>query len=321
MVVPLYVYPEHKSWWEHTHRAGWRHIGYGCGALGKSQGKRPGFRPAPEFAAIIFDRNSQVCFYKQMLTGRVTKARIVGKIKSLVRPVRRALKESSDGFLNDVSGVVHVGANIGDERKLYRAHGLSVIWVEPIPEVFNRLSARIQGFKNQKALQALVTDVDDKEYRFYISNNYGASSSILKLKHHKDVWPNVNHTTSILLKSVTLATLFKREQIDASKYQALIMDVQGAELFVLRGSIPILNNFKFIKTEVSDFESYEGCCQLSDVNDFMIERGYKELSRNKFASRTEGGGYFDIVYKNKPRKVLHRTTILLCSVATGDWIR
>jgi FkbM family methyltransferase len=234
-----------------------------------------------------------------MLSGWVTKARVVGKIQSLFRPVRRASRESLDGFLNDVSGVVHVGANVGDERKLYRAHGLSVVWIEPIPEVFAHLSDRIQGYKNQKAFQALVTDADDKEYTFHIANNYGASSSIFKFKHHKDIWPDVEYTSSVLLKSVTLATLFKREQLDPGQYQALIMDAQGSELLVLQGSIPILNHFKFIKTEVPDFESYERCCQLSDINDFMIERGYKELSRCKQASRAEGGSYFDIVYKKQ----------------------
>jgi FkbM family methyltransferase len=232
-----------------------------------------------------------------MLTGWVTKARIIGKIKSLFCPVERASREGPDGFLNDVSGVVHVGANVGYEAKLYRAHGLSVVFIEPIPEVFARLSAKIRGFKNQKAFQVLVTDVDDKEYKFHISNNFGESSSIFKFKHHKEIWPDVEHTTSILLKSVTLATLFKREQLDASKYQALIMDTQGSELLVLKGSIPILENFKFIKTEVADFEFYEGCSQLSDIGDFMNGHGYKEFSRNKQAGRAGGGTVFDIVYR------------------------
>lgn len=234
-----------------------------------------------------------------MLSGWYTKARIVGKIRSLFRPVPRAPKDSLDGFLNEIAGVVHVGANIGDERKLYRAHGLSVVWIEPVPEVFAHLNARIQGYKNQKAFQALVTDVDDKEYELHIANNYGASSSIFKFKHHKDIWPDVEYTATALLKSVTLATLFEREQLDASQYQALIVDAQGSELLVLRGSIPILSNFKFIKTEVPDFESYEGCCQLSDINDFMIEHGYKESFREKQASRAEGGSYYDIVYKKQ----------------------
>lgn len=224
---------------------------------------------------------------------------IVAKFKKLLHSPRKALKRSPDRFLKDVSGVVHVGANIGQERELYSTHGLNVVWVEPIPEVFNQLNANIRGFRHQRAFQALVTDVDDREYEFHIANNNGASSSILEFKQHKDIWPGVDYTTTIHLKSVTLATLFQREQIDASKYQALIMDTQGSELLVLRGSIPVLNNFRYIKTEVPDFESYEGCCQLSDINDFMIEHGYREFSRNKFASRAEGGSYFDIVYKKE----------------------
>ena len=224
---------------------------------------------------------------------------IVSKIKTLLRPLKKALSKNPDRFLKEVSGVVHVGANVGQERELYSTHGLNVIWIEPIPEVFTQLNTNIRGFKSQLALQALVTDVDDKEYEFHIANNDGASSSILEFKQHKDIWPSVDYTTTVFLKSITLATLFKKEHIDASKYQSLIMDTQGSELLVLRGSLPVLNNFKFIKTEVPDFESYEGCCQLSDIEDFMIENGYKEFSLNKFASREEGGSYFDVVYKKR----------------------
>jgi len=156
--------------------------------------------------------------------------------------------------------------------------------------VFTLLNVNIRGFTKQCVFQALVTDIDDKEYKFHIANNNGASSSILNLKLHKDIWPSVEYTKTILLKSITLATLFKREQIDASKYQALIMDTQGSELLVLRGSISILDHFEYIKTEVADFESYEGCCQLSDISNFMVSHGYKELSRNKLASK--GGKLF-----------------------------
>jgi FkbM family methyltransferase len=222
---------------------------------------------------------------------------IVDKIKALLRPIRRALKKKPDKFLKEVSGVVHVGANLGQERERYSSYGLSVVWIEPIPEIYSQLKVNIQGFKNQLAIQALVTDIEDKEYEFHIANNNGASSSILELKLHKDIWPGVNFTTSVLLKSITLPTLFKKEHVDASRYQALIMDTQGSELLVLQGSLPILNNFKFIKIEVPDFESYKGCCQLSDINDFMNKHGFKEFYRNKFASRAEGGSYFDIVYK------------------------
>lgn len=221
---------------------------------------------------------------------------IRSKIRHAYLDIRKLFSRNPDRFLSMVSGVVHVGANLGQEREVYAALGLDVVWIEPIPEIFAQLKENVQGFPNQLAIEALVTDIDDKEYVFHIANNDGASSSILAFKEHKDIWPNVAFTSSIKLKSTTLATLFKFNRLDACKYQALIMDTQGSELMVLRGSATILDSFSFIKTEVPDFEAYAGCCQLSDMTRFMTDHGYKEFSRRKFASREKVGSYFDIVY-------------------------
>lgn len=109
-------------------------------------------------------------------------------------------------------------------------------------------------------MNALITDVDDKEYVFLISNNSGESSSILDLHLHRDIWPEVNYSTTIRLKSTTLPSLLKVHQLDERDYQALIMDTQGSELLILKGAIPVLKAFLFIKTEVPDFEAYTGCC-------------------------------------------------------------
>ena len=159
------------------------------------------------------------------------------------------------------------------------------------------LKENTKGFTNQQCFKALVTDIDDKEYQYHISNNNGKSSSILDIKYHKDIWPAVRYSNTISIKSITLASLLKKEKIDITDYDALILDTQGSELLVLRGSIKILDHFKYIKTEVADFESYEGCCQLDDIYIFMKEHGYKEHSRKKFISRSGVGNYFDIVYK------------------------
>ncbi len=99
------------------------------------------------------------------------------------------------------------------------------------------------------------------------------------------------------MNSVTLTSLFKNESIDATKYQALIMDTQGSEMLVLKGSVPLLENFKYIKTEVADFESYDGCCQLHEMIEFMTEHGFKEHDRTKFSQRAQGGSYYDITFK------------------------
>jgi len=214
----------------------------------------------------------------------------------LLRRLRRLLTPNPDRFLRSARGVVHVGANVGQERELYRRHDLDVLWIEPIPDVFAALAKNIAGMPRQLALRALVTDRDDAEYEFHIANNGGESSSILDLKEHRDIWPTVGFTQTIKLKSNTLATLVEREQIDLSRYDALVMDTQGSELLVLRGAEPLLERFRFVKTEVPDFEAYAGCAKLDEIERFLTGHGFAEIARNWFASRPGGGRYYDVIY-------------------------
>jgi len=200
-------------------------------------------------------------------------------------------------LLKSISGIVHVGANVGQERQYYAEHDLEVIWVEPIPEVFEKLIKNTKNYSKQRAFQALITDVEHQSHKFHITNNNGASSSIFELKKHKEIWPSVHATKTISLKSKTLLSLFKAEKIDPAKYQGLVMDTQGSELLVLQGALPLLKHFQFIKTEVADFEAYEGCCQLADIKQFMISNGFKEYSRRNFARPTKAGGqYYNVIY-------------------------
>ena len=173
-------------------------------------------------------------------------------LKAILARIRKLQRKDRDRFLSDISGLIHVGANTGQERYLYAAYGLRVLWIEPIPEIFYKLVANIKAFPGQRAVEDLVTDRDGEEYTFHISNNSGLSSSILALKQHKDIWPDVDYTESIPLTSTTLNSLLQREQIDPAEYQALIMDTQGSELLVLHGAVPVLKNFQYIKTEVAD---------------------------------------------------------------------
>ena len=217
-----------------------------------------------------------------------------------LRRLRRLFAPDPNRFLGSTRGVIHVGANVGQERDLYGRYGLDVLWIEPIPDVFARLAANIKGLPRQRALERLVTDRDDETYEFHISNNDGESSSILDLKEHRDIYPTVDFTRTISLKSSTLATLLARENVEDARYDALVMDTQGSELLVLRGAEPVLGHFKFIKTEVPDFEAYAGCAKLEDIERFLLERGYAEVSRNCFASRSGGGNYYDVVYGKRP---------------------
>jgi FkbM family methyltransferase len=215
----------------------------------------------------------------------------------------RNLLAPEDGFLKECSGIIHVGANEGQERDRYARYNLRVLWVEPIPEVFARLQSNVKDYPNQCAIEALVTDRDGGEYQFNIASNQGASSSILEFKEHKDVWPSVTFERTIKLAGYTLPTLLKREGIDPAGYDALLLDTQGSELLVLQGALPILHHFKYIKAEAPDFESYANCCQVVDLDAFMDAQGFREHRRTEFARRKEGGAYYDIVYERRPNGV------------------
>jgi FkbM family methyltransferase len=201
-------------------------------------------------------------------------------------------------YLRTAVGVVHVGANSGQERDLYRSFGLRVAWVEPIEEVFTDLKRNIASYPYQTAFQALLTDQDDVEYTFNIANN-GGSSSIFDFGLHRDIWPQINYVSARKLRSTTLPTLFRRENLTVAMYPALVMDVQGAELLVLKGAEPLLGEFKLIKAEAADFESYIGGATLRDLEDYLTPFGFQEIQRDAFAHRSSGGTYYDVVWAKR----------------------
>src|SRR5437868_40730 len=59
-------------------------------------------------------------------------------------------------FGRECRGVIHVGANLGQEFDSYRRAGLqSVVYIEPIPEIFARLEERVSIDPRHHAVQAL----------------------------------------------------------------------------------------------------------------------------------------------------------------------
>lgn len=216
-------------------------------------------------------------------------------IRSALRNARQRLRDP-DGFLKNVSGVIHVGANEGQEREKYAARNLRVLWIEPIPSVFARLTSNIAKYDHQEALQALLTDVDGQHYNFNIANNGGASSSIFELELHKEIWPEISYSESVELVSTTLSRLTIAAGVDVSRYQALVLDTQGSELLVLKGAEELLKNFQYIKTEAPDFAAYKGCCDLAEISSYLRNFGFTEVRRSKFAGRKDIGNYYDIVY-------------------------
>jgi FkbM family methyltransferase len=215
--------------------------------------------------------------------------RVRSKLRRLIKP--------EYGFLKHVPGVIHIGANVGQERDLYAQCGLNVLWVEPIPEVFEKLCANIAAYPKQKAYRRLITDQDGQEYTFHVASNGGASSSILPLAKHTEMYPEISFDSFMQITGTTLNAFLKKEGLDVSDYGALVLDTQGSELHILRGASSILRSFKYVRLEAADFEAYEGCCRIGDLSAFLREMGFRENRRSPFNTTPGVGTYYDVLYE------------------------
>ena len=196
-------------------------------------------------------------------------------------------------FFKNVSGVIHVGAHTGEERDFYSRYDLDVLWIEPAPDVFKRLSNNIACYPKQKAVNYLITDQDNSDYDFHLSNNDGNSSSILGFKKHADIWPEIKMINTIKLKSRTLDSVIAEVP---HRYDALVMDTQGSEMLVLKGAVDTLQSIRLIKTEAADFEIYEKCTTEADLCDYLGKLGFDLVMKTIFETSRGVGSCFDLIF-------------------------
>jgi len=215
------------------------------------------------------------------------------------RWLRTFLMDPSDRFLWKVPGVIHVGANTGQERIRYNDRLLAVVWIEANPEAFRQLEANIAPFPAQRALQALLADEPGKRMKLHVSPGDGAASSLFEIKDARRIWPELAYEKTVELASQTLPQLLSQAGINPEDYPALILDTQGSELMILKGAEPIISRFHYIKTEAANFEAYKGCCRADEIRDFLRGHGFVETDCTRFAAADDQHAYFDLVFRRR----------------------
>ena len=170
--------------------------------------------------------------------------------------------------VGDIKGIIHIGASRLQERESYNKIGVDkIIWIEALPNIFEEI--KHLETKSEKIFNHTVWSEDNKEFDFFITNNDGQSSSVLPLDKHLKHFPTVKIIDDIKVKTITMKTFYEKYNISNNDYDHLCLDVQGAELEVLKGFGDILNNFKSILCEVSFVELYENQPLINDVDIFL----------------------------------------------------
>jgi len=170
-------------------------------------------------------------------------------------------------------GVLHVGANVGEEAPVYNELGIKdVAWIEANEQLIPQLRINTSYRYGHKVYNALIGDVEGLEVKLHISNNAGQSSSILELWTHKKAHPEVHYVGEVVMKMKRL------DQHGCwGGYDFLNMDIQGAELKALKGMGDLLHQFKWAYLEVNKEELYKGCALVGEIDEYLSTFGFKRV--------------------------------------------
>lgn len=185
-------------------------------------------------------------------------------------------------------GVLHCGANIGEEAEAYKNAGAEkVVWVEANPEIYKTLCSNIEKYPNHVALNHCISDRNDQEVTFHIANNGGQSSSFLEFGTHARNHPTVKYIDHIQLKTKRLDSM----DIDFEGLDFFAADLQGVELFALKGLGENLKQFKWVYLEVNREQVYLGNALVGEIDQYLKGFGLRPRAE-KWTSASWGDKFY-----------------------------
>ncbi len=172
------------------------------------------------------------------------------------------------------SGVLHVGANSGEERFIYSEAGLAVVWIEGRLEAFQELQKNITDFPNQSAHHFTVSAIDYQPVTFRILDNEDSSTVLpLTVLHDQHYGFQVVEERHEIGRRID-AYFDEFHEPLLAKCDLLVIDVQGGEAIVLNSLGGGIEPFHAAKIEVSVFTPYIGGATLKQIDSFMLSKGF-----------------------------------------------
>lgn len=165
-----------------------------------------------------------------------------------------------------INGILHVGAHECEELEMYKSCGIeNIVWIDAIPEKVEKSKTM---FPDQRIYQAIISDVDEKDVVFHITNNY-QSSSLLNLKKHSEFYPHIVYVQELHGKTIRLDTFLEKNNLFDFKFNFINLDIQGTELQALKSLGKYLDNVNYVYLEINEEELYEGCALFPEVEKFL----------------------------------------------------
>ena len=179
---------------------------------------------------------------------------------------------------------IDVGANRGMLSKTinYFYPDCNIYAFEPIKHCYSKLQKLEEVINNFKSFNCALSNYSGTAE--FNESVFDYSSSLLKMaKRHKDAFPFTKETSVYAVDVYPLE--YFADKMEIKSPTILKLDVQGAELTVMKGAEKILTSIDYILCELSLIELYEGQSLAIEVINYMSEKGFNlidilELNRD-----------------------------------------
>lgn len=191
-------------------------------------------------------------------------------------------KKCIDAILNDATVVCDVGANIGQYTLYFAFKGKKVYAFEPMPNIIDHLKKHISlnavEDKITVVTKALTSSNGTLKFSLPKSDNSGTASTVLGRSQNTGEIIEVEGITLDFF----LSTIRNKEKIDLIK-----IDIEGAELFSLKGMTSLLSseNKPILILEMNDDMMKMAGYVPDDVLHFLEQYGYEAYELTKYGFR------------------------------------
>lgn len=188
---------------------------------------------------------------------------------------------------NKISGLVHVGANIGQEVPFYlEIINNNIYLFEPLSSAFQILKSKFSSYPNIKLFNFGLGDNNEEKELYVADENHGSSSSLLEPSLHKDYFPEIKFSNIERIK------LKKFSELDSIQANLLVIDVQGFELQSLKGFENKLNDFDYIISEISRKSLYKSSVLVDELDIFLKENSFIRYKTSWVSNKPTGDAIY-----------------------------
>lgn len=194
--------------------------------------------------------------------------------------------------------LVDVGANRGQFAMAALAvnKDMKIDCFEPFAASADILERWARRTSPSIRVHRLAIAVEKGSAEFFVTSRDDSSSLLQPAKAQRD--RGISVTQRIVVPTDRLDNVLRVDEIQ--RPSMLKIDVQGAELDVLKGAVTFLEAIDYIYLEISFIEIYEEQPLFAEIDQFLRDLGYELRGvANTHVDRNEGPGQADALYSRR----------------------